>query len=429
MELRLGPAAWALLALTLFACVKPNPYGSRPRLDGSPEAASDTAPPTTPDSATVDQGSVAAPPDAAPALTPDAGTDQAPDQTTTECTPRQLDCTADNKATRLCDERGRWTTGTTCGPQTTCSAGLCLCTPETCDEGPIHEVPGLVETLAGSGRTLFMATIGLRASIRRFDVQLEQEQTVHMGGSDFTRFALDADPMGNLVWCSDVRSGAASSGQLTYGTTTLDPNPCVHVRKVGDLIYYRDPAALQRRATDGSARQTVSSEPMTRFELAGDHLYFIGAAGEEAFLKRFALAEPGKIETLLRRPAAIFRQLAVDGSHVYVVSDDRLLRVPVAGNAEPEDVWLNEGPEAWAVALSESHVYWSTTTFDLTGNGCLRAQVWRRPKKAGGARVAISTVPGQCAGELLILEGRLYTPISTQGLLSGGPSQVLRIRL
>ena len=43
--------------------------------------------------------------------------------------------------------------------------------------------------------------------------------------------------------------------------------------------------------------------------------------------------------------------------------------------------------------------------------------------------VSISTTANRCAGELFILGARLYTPIFTQGVLSVGPSQVLRIRL
>jgi hypothetical protein len=431
MALRPGSLGPVLAAFTLLACVQPNAYGTRPRLDGAADVpvGLDGSPDTAAlDVATaVDRGAVAAPPDAAPPAPDTAGADQRPDLPATECTPRESGCTADGKATRVCDDQGRWIMGTACGAQTVCSAGLCLCTPETCDEGTIHEVPGLVEAIAGSRTTLYLGLSGPGSSIRSFDVEAETAATVHMGGSDFTRYALDADAMGGLVWCSDPGPAAASPGQLSFGATVLDtPAGCVHVRKIGDAVYYRADA-LYRRSTGGSPPQTVSSEPMTKFEIAGDHLYLIGAAGEEAVLKRFALAEPAQVETLLRRPDGIFRRLAVDGAHAYVVADDRLLRVPLAGNAAPEDVWVDDGPEVWGLALSESHVYWSTTTPDLTG-GCLRAQVWRRPK-AGGTRVAISTVQGRCAGELFILAGRLYTAIFQPSLLFSGPSQVLRMRL
>jgi hypothetical protein len=431
MALRPGSLGPVLAACTLLACVQPNAHGTGPRLDGAADAPApgDGAPDTWAiDAATAaDRGGVAAPPDAAPPPPDTAGADQGPDLLPTECTPRENGCTADGRAIRVCDDQGRWTVGTTCGAQTACSAGLCLCTPESCDEGTIHEAPGLVEAIAGSGTTLFLGLSGPRSSIRSFDVEAETAATVHMGGSDFTRYALDADAMGSLVWCSEVGSAPASTGQLGFGATLLDtPAGCVHVRKIGDVVYYRADD-LYRRSTGGSPPQTVSSAPMTRFEIAGEHLYLIGAAGEEAVLKRFALAEPAKVETLLRRPDGTFRRLAVDGAHAYVVADDRLLRVPLAGNAAPEDVWVDEGPEVWGLALSDSHVYWSTTTPDLTG-GCLRAQVWRRPK-AGGTRVAVSTVQGRCAGELFILAGRLYTAVFQPSLLFSGPSEVLRLRL
>ena len=123
---------------------------------------------------------------------------------------------------------------------------------------------------------------------------------MHTEAAGIARFALDANPMGKLLWCSDVRSGQGRSGQLSHDGKALDPcRACTSARwATSSTTRDRTLPPAHRRLPP----RTLSSEPMTSSSSPGDHLYFIGAAGEDAFLKRFALADPGKVETLLAGP-------------------------------------------------------------------------------------------------------------------------------
>ncbi len=426
----------AVAVALLAACAQPNAHGNRPQL---PDGAAG------PDVAARDGGGVAGPPEAgtppadAAALdggrpnpgTPDAAAPDAsaadgpPDAAPERCTPQELGCSTDGKAIRMCDEQGRWVEGVTCGPQSACSAGRCLCGPGACEVTPILGTPGVVEALAGAGRSLFLTVNGTSASIRRLDLDSRAEQVLQTGAGLFTRFSIDADPMGNLAWCSEEFGGNGRSGQVVFGAQVIDTGPCTQVRKLGDRVFYNG-QQLYRRALDGSAAEVVTPEVVTTFEIAGEHLYFFINRNAEAELKRFPLADAGRVESLLRRPDGIFRQIAVDGTHAYLVAEDGIVRLPVAGGA-PEMYWRDAGPEVWALALTETHVYWSTSRFD--GSTCAETQVWRQPKIGSGA-VVLSTVGGHCAGHLFVLGPHIYTGIAaSQGSSSSGPTQVLRIRL
>jgi hypothetical protein len=217
------------------------------------------------------------------------------------------------------------------------------------------------------------------------------------------------------------------TGQLVYGDKELDTGACSQVRRLDTRVYYRSGAFLHRRTLDpGARREDVTGEAMKRFEIAGDHVYFVGELQDEAFLKRISLGDPSKVETIMRRPNTVFRTLMVDASNVYVVADGQILRVAQAVDAQPETFWQETGPEAWGMAQTDSHLYWSTLTPAGTA-GCSEAQVWRRPK-AGGPAAVLSRVPCYCAGEIIRLDDRLYTAIFVDPP-SAAPTKLLRIKL
>jgi hypothetical protein len=99
--------------------------------------------------------------------------------------------------------------------------------------------------------------------------------------------------------------------------------------------------------------------------------------------------------------------------------------VALKPDAQPEPFWQDAGLQPWALAQTDSHLYWSTITPGAAG--CTEAQVWRRPKAGGPAR-AISRVPGFCAGGLVRLGDRLYASVWVAPPGSA-PTKLLRIRL
>jgi hypothetical protein len=410
--------------LVLPACVQPNLTGTR-GLDGGDAAGLDgpaDVPGDLPADLPADIGVEAAAPDMAPA----ADRPPPPDGPAAECTPRALGCSADGRSTRTCSDQGQWMVNGTCAAQTTCSGGICLCAPEVCDEGAIHQLgrtPGFVGDLAGGGNALTIAINGPQSSIRRFVLPSGPETVVHMGGPELALYALDIDPMGNLLWCSDVHTTTYQTGELVYGTTQLDTGSCTHVRRRDNTVYYRSDA-LYRKGLDGSPRQMVTREPMDIFELAGDFVYFIGRDGQDSFLERALLSDPTRVDTLARRSDWVLHRLLVDATHAYVMAEDGILRFAQTAGAQMETFWHDAAAQPWAMAQTDSHVYWSTST--ISGSNCTQAQVWRKPKQ-GGPEAVLSTVPGRCAGELVVLGQFLYAIVG--GTPGATATDLLRIRL
>jgi hypothetical protein len=309
-----------------------------------------------------------------------------------------------------------------CPAQTTCSAGACLCASNCADELPFQfPSTGIAEDLVGGGSLLYLAINGQQASIRRFDLAAMKDTVVKSGGSAITFFSLDSDETGDLLWCSDLPA-SGSTGQLVHGTQTLEMGPCTHVRRRGNQAYYLG-ELLYRRGLDAGPRATVIAEPMKTFEIAGDFLYFAARDDKMAQLKRLSLTDPTKVDTLASEPDATFPRLLPDASHVYYVSDGKILRVPLAGGAQPEVFWQDPTGVAWALAQTDTHVYWSTTTT----SGCSRAQVLRRAK-AGGPATVLSVTPSYCGGGLVRIGDALYTALWVSPP-SAMPGRILRIKL
>jgi hypothetical protein len=409
----------ALAGLALAGCVQANGIGfahfdareaSAPATDG-PAADSTADLPALPDT-----GDTATPP---------------PDVPLTECTPRALGCTADGKATRICSEQGRWTAGAACPAQTTCSAGVCLC-PGNCAEDPVAETQtvGVVQDLVGGGRYLYLAVNGPQGSIRRFDLNTRMETTVKSVGTGVASFALDSDVMGNLLWCSDTMIGGTRSGELVDGSQPLDTGFCTHVRRRDDLVYFNSDVLYRKARNLAATRQTVTREPVDSFEIAGEFLYFVGeapaGAGTEAVLSRVRLADATAVETITRRPDTSFFRLMPDASHVYLISQGHILRAAQAPDVQAETFWQEAEPEAWAMTQTDTHVYWSSTSGASASMDCGEAQVLRRAK-AGGPVTTLARTPGYCAGQLVIIDDRVYAAV-WKGTPGAGSTRILRIR-
>jgi hypothetical protein len=423
-----------LMGLLPLACVQPQTTGSRtdPSEAGAdrPDAAAPT-PDAAPDTG-VDSGGITTPPsrDSAPpppdAAPPVDRPPPPPDAMLPECTASQLSCTADGTAVLTCSPQGRWVMGTSCGDQNVCSAGVCVCKRDRCDEGTIHTIDGWAEALAGGGRSLFYAVNGTRAVIRRFDLGSEQVETLRYGDSGYVRYALDA-PQGNLIWCSDIRQGADRTGALIYGTTQLESGFCEQVQRADQLVYYKGDR-LYRKPLDDSPRESVTDQAMSRFEVAGGHVYFIGNDDDDqGFLKRIPLANLSRVETLVEEADNLFNRLLVDSTHVYVLADEEVLRVPLTAGTQPEVIWSQVGATPWSIVQTPSHIYWSAMT--LSSDLCVEAQVWRRAK-SGGTAESVSAVTGHCAGEMVLLDNHIYAAVYLlSGIAAVGPTQIRSIRL
>ena len=415
------PLLCALGGVCLIGCVSANERGFAYNADaGDATVPHDTTGPS-PDR----------PVDMAPDTTapPDTGdtTGPAPDMTATECTPRELGCTTDNRP-RTCNEQGRWTVMAACAAPTACNAGVCLC-PGNCAEDPLFETqtPGVIEDLVGGGRFLYLAVNGPQGSIRRFDLQARMETVVKSAAPDVGVFALDSDNMGNLLWCSDVLSSDGTrTGQLVHGTQVLDTGACTRVRRRDGFAYFKGDVVYRRPLEPGGTRDTVTRESLDKFEIAGDHLYFVDELAQEAVLKRLPLADTGKVETITRRPNTSFLRLLPDASHVYLISEGQILKVAQTAGAQAETFWQETAPEAWAMAQTDTHLYWSTTTTSGSMD-CGEAQILRLPK-AGGPVTTLSRNPGYCAGHLVRIGDVLYAAI-WKGPLITATTRILRIRL
>jgi hypothetical protein len=412
MVLRFNTARWLLLALPLVGCVQPREDGLYflPDAGGQPPPVPDAAVEGSPPDAPVSPRD-SAPPDASP---PDAP--PPPDAMVMECTPNAVGCTADNRQVRTCNGQGRWVPGQTCAATDVCSVGACVCNPPNCEDGTIKKIEmdlsSLPGDMAAGSRALFLSFDGAVSRILRFDLQSPQntvQRTVHDGtADDAASYALDADAMDNLVWCSLATQGSLKSGEIVYGANApLDTGPCTDVQRRDNFIYYKT-GSLHRRALGSDERETLSNQAMEKFVVTADAIYFVGTAGaaggEENVLGRLSLTDLNKVDIFVHHAEDdLFRGLLTDGTHVYAWSYDEVLRVPLGGGPS-ESLWRDQGTDLWSLTQSESHLYWSV---NVPGNGCIEAQIWRRPKAGGEAKI-IASLGGYCAGPLVRLGDRIY---------------------
>jgi hypothetical protein len=432
----------AAAACLSSGCEQPNARGARaeagppgdapareagPDAGGGRQAEVDAQPDRVPES---DAPADAPPPvDRAGDEGPPPPVDSAPEALPIECRTGETGCSLDRHEARLCNAAGRWTVTATCAAGSVCTAARCLCEPgpgdsSACDEGPIHHLLRPVQIMSAGRDALYLVVDYEQPSLRRFVPRDGREQTLQMSGEERVDFSIDADAMDNLVWCT-LRAGPKGEvGQLLIGERVLESTPCRWLRKLGNDIYYAaTDSNIYRRSLVGLAPQVVARDPgLWRFEVTGDHIYYLFNQ-DDAYLQRVSLSDPTRVTTLVTRQLAEFRALAVDGAHVYVVDEDRVLRVPLAGGVA-ETFWRGAGEAVRELAQTASHLYWSTETGGV--RGCARSQVWRRAKE-GGPPTALTTVMGQCAGPLALLGDRLYAATSSGYSHDVVPAQLLRL--
>jgi hypothetical protein len=380
-----------------------------------PDASTDDSRAATPDAAA---DTSTTPPRDAPADLPPPADTAAPADTMPECTPQAIGCATDNQV-RTCSAQGKWMVGQTCGTGTVCSAGLCLCSMGSCDEGVIHSVAQSQPAghdLSPGRQGLFLAINGLQPSIRRITFGSPVTDSPVDSNQELSVYALDSNATGNLIWCRQTGGNMPTDGELRQEGSTgpLDPVPCSHVRQVGSIIYYKTATGLNRRPIGGSSAEPVTGEPMTRFDVAGDFLYFVGESDPggsgPSFLKRLSLSNATRVDPIATRDGG-FLGLLVDGSHVFAWTETEILRVPRAGDPQPEMLHREPvaGHDIWAVAQTDSHIYWSTSISEPGNKGaCAEARVSRLPKSGAAPAVVISQAPRRCAGDLVVVGDRVY---------------------
>ena len=95
-------------------------------------------------------------------------------------------------------------------------------------------------------------------------------------------------------------------------------------------------------------------------------------------------------------------------------------------SAQAEMFWQESVPEAWAMAQTDTHLYWSTSTVARAAWAAARLRFLRRPK-AGGAVTTLARNPGYCHGQLVRIGDALYAAVWKAS--PGAPTRILRIRL
>jgi hypothetical protein len=460
-----------LLAIALLlGCSQPNQRGTRaeqmPDGNGSPPAlaprdASDVA--VTPAPSAADAGAPAdapaapdvvpadrslpaeaapLPPDAAPAAMPDAPpVDTAPPDATEpppeeRCQPPARSCSADQTATRRCDERGRWVFEQTCVDGTSCNAGECLCRPGLCEDSVVLRLATSIFGIAVGGDLLHYHKYNADAELsglHRLNLRTGEAGTTVADARDNNLGHLAADSAGVLTWCRGQIEGGPPAA-IMRGTAVLEAASC-HELVVNDThIYFTldDGPGLFRRAIDRPGRQLVWDGSPMDFKLAGPYIYLSsfddGEDAESISVHRVRVsgAAPGQPElvataTTFEDPS--FYTIAVDEQHVFAIDADGLLWAPLTRGSTFSTFWRGAGPEVKGLTLTATHVYWSTETPGVSG--CTAATVWRKPKALDAPAVPIATYPGACPSwELPLAGGFLYSVISS----AVGGSQIVRLR-
>ena len=368
-------------------------------------------------------------------VTPDAGPDLPADPPELEetCRAPARSCSADQTATRRCDERGRWVFERTCLDGTTCSAGECLCRPGTCEDSVVLRAPAKVVSIAVGGDLIYYVKSNAEVDLtglHSLDLRTNASSAVVADAPGNGLGAMAADQAGVLSWC---QQRAARGPVLMRGTQLLEAVPCGRVAVTDTHVYYTrdDRKGIFRRAVTGSGSDTIwEGEPMT-FTTAGAYVYvsYQDQGAESVSIDRVSLAgpQPGRRERVAVATDPFdtsMHRIAVDETHVYGDDTDGLLRAPLEPESRFETFWRGPGPEVRGLAVGSTHVYWSTTTDAL--RGCVDATIWRKPKASDAPAVRIAIYPEACPSrDLLLWGGHLYTVITPDR----GASQIVRLRL
>jgi hypothetical protein len=455
-----------LATALLFSCSQPNQRGTRVEPRDDPDGSTVTPAPAAPDAATPADGPPADPPDAAPvdvpapvdapsvdapsvdasprppdatveaAAPPDTAQPDAMDPPEERCQPPGRSCSADQAATRRCDQNGRWVFEQTCTDGTRCSDGQCLCRPGMCEESVVLRLSSSIFFIAIGGDLLHYHKYNADAEIsglHRLNLRTSEAGTTVADATSNNLGDMAADSTGVLTWCRG-RSTGGPPAAIMRDTQVLEATDCNQLLVNETHVYFTldNQGGLFRRALDRPGRQMVWDRTPMDFQLAGPFIYVSdfdeGEDAESISVHRILVsgASPGRPErvataTTFDDPS--FYTIAVDEEHVFAVDADGLQWAPLTVGSTFTDFWRGAGPEVKGLALTDSHVYWSTETPGITG--CTAATVWRKPKVAGAPAVQVASYPGACPSwDLPLHGGHLYTVITS----AIGGSQIVRLR-
>jgi hypothetical protein len=411
--------------LWLAACAQPNPQGRR-RGTGDAGADQQREPPAG--AAELDAGETR--PDLAgeAPVSPPAGGAGAT-SAGGACTPGARLCLADPQATRSCNEGGQWVDGPRCGPGSSCSGGVCVCDEGTCEVGVLQELPGYLEEMVGGPQRLHV--VQREPSGRNALISVDVGTGVvsaplyPTGGYDLAG-GLAADAADVPWWCRG-RQLPTIAGDLMKGAMPVERVDCGYPVLSKQHVYFiigtRD--GLFRRPLARAGRETVFPDRPYTVEVTASHIYLSHHDGRGIVLSRIPVDDLTKVQMLGRRadsPGRMFDRMALDSTHVYLSYADQVLRIPVGGGNSFEDVWSHRGPDIEAIRLTDTHVYWATTTYGV--ENCSEAAFWRRSKLRDDRAVLLARRPAHCPGGLAIIGEHVYAAVSS----SPGPSRILRLK-
>jgi hypothetical protein len=413
------------------APIVPTPPG--PTAGPPPRSIEPTA---VPDAATTGDAGVSDPLDA-PAR--DATRDGPPDTPAAEepCQGPVRGCSADQTATRVC-QSGRWVFERTCLDGTVCSVGECLCRTGSCEDTVVVRAAANIVRLAVGGNVLYYhkgyTEIDLNG-VHQLDLRTNQASTLVSEGPGNNIGSMVADATGALTWCRGP--SATQAPALMRGTQLLEPIPCSRLAVSDTHVYFTraDRPGIFRRPLGRAGVEMLSERDPLAFNVAGPYLYYstddqeAEPPTESVSVRRVSIGavQPGREQRVAVATMffdAALSILAADQSHVYGDDGDGLFWAPLTSDSPLETFWRGPGPQVRGLALSDTHVYFST---DIDGfRGCLGATIWRKSKAAGPEATPMASYPAACVSRDLLLQGEyLYTVIRS----AQGGAQVVRLRL
>jgi hypothetical protein len=406
-------ALFAAVLVLPLACVQAKTHGGGARQlveDGSVEpadaadGAADAAPPPADHPILPDTAEAAAARDA-------SELDAAPDAASAEVAPIDLAAADDAGA---CDPA--------CGPGSTCSDGVCVCAPGSCNEGMFFTDPAGVGFMAASSNALLYPSNG---EIKKVDLASGQVSSLYgrkQGALGVGAVAVDARD--TVYWCRDTRGdGLGRPYDLMKNEQLVEAGFCgPGLLRVTDTdVYFSDGNNVYRRRLDRAGRETLVKGPsINSMAVGGNHLYYSALIpGGFLRIRQVNLAD-GTQSTLLDAGELLSQLLliAIDERHVYIAGDG-VRRVPLAGGPV-ERLVAPDNRALEGIAPTKAHVYWSSED----PNGC-ETRLYRRPKSGDPAEL-LATLPNRCNTNFVLQGSHIY--LQTSNETGTGPGVVYRLR-
>ena len=305
------------------------------------------------------------------------------------------------------------------------ATGVCL---TGCDEGQFHAASaGLVELAAGGdavwyhdGARLWRLAIASR--------QLTEPHPIEMGKVPAGELA--ADPAGAVYWCRRDPAVIDGAPTLMKNAAALEPWPCDQMRLTATHLYFTGNVDVRRRALAAGPAATVAHGIVTAFDVDATHVYKASRARAATEVARTPLADPTVSQPLFSEVIDPATSVVTDGAEVYFAAGKQILRVPAAGGtadlvSEPSDRTKSD------LVLTTTHLYWTSTIYNVDTGNCLTTTVYRRARGpgAGAAQELTPTAYGAACPVTLAAHGNhLYLGLAAARDNSGRPGRIIRIR-